>query len=172
MIVQTGSPQQVDLDATGVFDSQAVTNQGIRLCQQGDWERGLMYLQRVLELHPNKRQLPGQFFAYLGYGMMRYQRKMKEGLQLCRYGAKVQFYDPEIQYNLARAELLAEHRKEAIKAVQVGLRLDHGHKGLNELRESLGVRMPPVLSFLPRQNLLNRLLGRVRTSWTQRKAGT
>lgn len=134
-------------------------NAGVELCRAGQWERGLPVLVRLAE---ERSRLPPQACSYLGYGMAFHEKRVREGLELARHAAKQEFYQPEVVYNLARTEQLAGHRDEAVKAVAAGLKLDPDHKGLNKLREDLGLRRPPVLSFLSRSNPLNVLLGRLR----------
>lgn len=150
-------------------DLLSFVQSGIALCRKEDWQRGLMYLRRVAELHPGMDKLPALFYSYLGYGVMRFDGKKEEGLALCRHAARKQFYQPEIQLNLARAQLLADNRPAAVKAVQVGLALDADHPGLRELREELGVRQPVALPSLGRGHLINRILGRLRKAYMRRR---
>jgi hypothetical protein len=82
------------------------------------------------------------------------------GLNLCRRAASMETIQPRVFLNLALAELRLKHRKRACSAVKIGLSIDHTDPGLLRLREKMGVRRSPLLPFLKRENLLNRLLGR------------
>jgi len=132
---------------------------GIALCRSGDWKRGLPILA---ELAGKREGLPGVALSYLGYGMASERRQMRDGRELCRRAAASDFYQPEVLYNLARVEHLANNRREAVKALEAGLDLDPGHAGMLEMKKRIGIRRKPVLGFVSRNNLLNVFLGRLR----------
>jgi tetratricopeptide (TPR) repeat protein len=135
---------------------------GIALCREGEWDKGLFWLGRVAE--SGESSLPGLFYSYLGYGIARCQRRHDEGLKLCQHSIKIEFYEPDNYLNLARTCLLLHDRTGAVRAVRKGLKVDPEHLDLKALYRELGIRRPPVLPFLPRGQLLNRLLGRVRSA--------
>ncbi|BAZ93381.1 hypothetical protein TspCOW1_16790 [Thiohalobacter sp. COW1] len=82
-------------------------------------------------------------------------------LNLCRSAARAERYDGDVHEYLAKAELHLQHRKQACEAIVRGLRADRTHAGLRQLRRQMGIRRPPVLGFLSRDNPLNRLIGRL-----------
>jgi hypothetical protein len=135
---------------------------GIELCREGEWNDGLFYLGRIAEAG-RAGELPGLYYSYLGYGIARCQRRTQEGLKLCRHAVKIQFYEPDNYLNLARTAILASDRKEAIKAVRGGLKVDPKSLDLRALYRELGIRQLPVLRFLSRSNPVNLLLGQIRS---------
>ena len=139
-----------------------LANRGIELCRQGDWQRGLELLGMVADQKDPGAELPGRYYTYLGYGIARYERRVREGLALCEHGVKREFYQPENYLNLARTYLLANQRRKAIEAVVAGRQVDRRHPGLARLHKELGIRRPPFFSFLSRDHFLNRLFGRLR----------
>ncbi len=145
-------------------DYSSVLRRGIERCRRGDWETGLAFLGRVAEAERSSA-LPGLFYSYLGYGIALRQRRVQEGLKLCRHSVKVQFYEPENYVNLARTCLLAGDRPAAVRAVLDGLKVDRQHPALLGLHRELGIRAQPLLPFLSRSNPLNQLLGRIRHAW-------
>ncbi len=92
------------------------------------------------------------------------------GLNLCRNVAAAERLDATVFLNLAVAELRLGHRRQAVVAVARGLSMDPDHAGLRRLREDMGERRRPALPFLPRNNPLNRWLGRL--SYRKAAAGT
>ena len=138
--------------------------QGIECCREGDWQQGMYWLTLAAEsqIRDDQQDLPGLFFAYLGYGLARYQNKFEEGLQLCQQAVALEFHQPESYVFLAQTCLLIEDRRSAIDAIDRGLEIDSAFGPLVELRYRLGMRRPPVLSFLPRSHSLNRTLGKIR----------
>jgi hypothetical protein len=106
--------------------------------------------------------LPGLFYSYLGYGIALRDRRIRDGLKLCRHSIEVEFYQAENYFNLARTCLLANDRKRAVQAVRGGLKIDRNNPHLLALYKELGIRSQPVLRFLDRAHPLNQLLGRIR----------
>lgn len=152
-------------------DLSNILQRGVGLCRQGDWERGLAYLGQIAEAE-RSTALPGVFYSYLGYGIALRQKRVQEGLKLCRHSVKVQFYEPENYVNLARTCLLAEDRPAAVRAIVDGLKVDRNNDALLALHRELGMRKLPVLPFLSRSNPLNQLLGRLRSAWqSSRESG-
>lgn len=144
------------------MDSTDLAWQGIELCRRGNWRQGFDLLRRVADAEGRAGELPSQFYSYLGFGIARFDRKIREGIALCQHAIKKEFFQPENYANLARTHLLAGRRREAMEAIAAGRRLDPDDSGLAALHRELGVRRSPVLRFLPRRSFLNRLLGRVR----------
>lgn len=143
-------------------------DRAVALCRQGDWKQGLSHLGRLTEA-AERGSLPGLFYSYLGYGIARCEQRVHEGVKLCRHAIKVEFYQPDNYLNLARTLLLANDRRGAVDAVQRGLKVDANHPELVELGRELGIRRPPVLSFLSRKNPLNIFLGSLRHTLERKK---
>lgn len=132
---------------------------GITLCRSGDWDRGVDLLARQVNAGG---RLSSTGYSYLGYGMALRRRQTREGLKLCEQAVKMEFYQPDNFWNLARTQLLAGNRKAAAASMRRGLALDRGHRGLIALAKELGIRRSPVLRFLGRGNPVNVLLGKLR----------
>jgi len=135
---------------------------GIECCRRGDWNAGLRFLGQVAEKEEASGGLPGLFYSYLGYGIALRDRRIRDGLKLCRHSIEVEFYQAENYFNLARTCLLANDRKRAVQAVRGGLKIDRNNPHLLALYKELGIRSQPVLRFLDRGHPLNQLLGRLR----------
>ncbi len=136
---------------------------GIEHCRAGRWEKGADYLGYVAERCHSDLSSASLYLSYLGCATARIQGPTEEARSLCQHAVKVEFFQPENWANLAEVMLLSEKRKEAVAAVQQGLKIDPQNERLQELEASLGLRRRPVLSGLSRSNPLNRILGRLRT---------
>lgn len=147
-----------------VVEATELAWRGIECCRAGDWQQGMYYLTLVAGMEPEEegRDLPGLFFAYLGYGLARFENKKREGIELCRQAVMLEFHQPESYVFLAQTCLLFEDRRSAIDAIDRGLEIDSTCDDLVALRRQLGRRRPPILAFLPRGHVLNRALGKVR----------
>lgn len=135
---------------------------GIEHCRQGDWETGIAHLSAVAQQQSKPGELPSRYYSYLGLGMALQEKRVAEGIKLCRYALKREFYQVDNYVNLARTYLLAKRRGAAYKVIEKGLKIDPKHPELNTLHQELGARRPPVLSFFSRSNPFNQILGRVR----------
>lgn len=151
----------------GTGDAGVLCATGIDLCRSGDWKRGLFFLERAAE-RPNRGvPMPALFHSYRGRALAREAHRVKEGLAYCEQAAREEFWDPEIWLNLARVRLLSGDRRGALSAVNEGLAIDPTRDELLGIFRELGVRHPPVISFLSRSNPLNYLLGRARHKLSQ-----
>jgi hypothetical protein len=151
----TGSPE-------GLENPRVVAETGIEICRAGDWSRGMTILADLVKDRGVSDQIPGVAYSFLGYGIARYQKQVKEGLRLCQHAVKTSFYSPECHLNLARVQILAKNRKGAVRAIAQGLALDPRNAGLRALHAEIGVRKRPVVGFLSRDNPVNRTLGKLR----------
>ena len=145
-------------------------NAGIRLCRKGKWEQGLRCLHLVADAPSMaefkerllSERLPSAFGAYLGYGMARFEGREKEGLELCKTSAALNFHDAENYLYLAKTYGLLNRNVRALRTLHIGLTIHPDHLELQALRRELGIRRDPVLGFLPRSHPVNRTLGKLR----------
>jgi tetratricopeptide (TPR) repeat protein len=108
-----------------------------------------------------------RYRSYYGLGLALVDRRFDEALELCRSAAKEEFFNPELYYNLARVHLAFGFKAEAIRYLRRGLMIDPGNAEMADELQRLGMRLRPVLGFLPRRHPVNRMLGRVRGIWRQ-----
>lgn len=148
---------------------QEAAQRGIDLCRAGNWKAGMEILGKIAEADRQGTELSGLFYSYLGFGIARYERRGKEGLALCQHAIKVQFYEPENYVLLARVYLLRRRRGKAVQSLQRALKLNSRHPEAVKLAKEIGFRRRPVLPFLPRDNPLNKALGKMRHSMRQAK---
>lgn len=111
------------------------------------------------------------FLSYLGYLTSQVERRRKEGCTFCENAIFLmrktvsedkEFFYPILYLNLGRAYVLGDKKPEAIKAFQDGLRYDARNENIHSELRALGIRRPPVLTFLDRCNPLNKYLGKLR----------
>jgi len=105
------------------------------------------------DVHHNK------YASFCGYA--RVLSGDRGGLNICREVAMKELYDGDVFYNLAKTEWHLNDRKRTVEVIEKGLGVDDKHPGLRELRNNLGVRKPPIIRFLPRNNLINKKIGKL-----------
>jgi tetratricopeptide (TPR) repeat protein len=101
-------------------------------------------------------------FSYYGLCVAMVRRKYAEAVKYCNISVKANFMDPEHRINLALVYLERDDRKNAVKNLEAGLRLQPSNKRIHKIFAEIGRRKPVMFSFLSRKNPLNVWLGRLR----------
>ena len=144
---------------TQEIDLRSVVEKGLERCRKGDWELGLDLLRKAARKEEKESTLPSLYYSYLGYGAARFDGARKDGLALCKHAIRMDDGEPENYMNLAKVCLLAGDRRQAVAAVQRGLKVDPRFLPLVALRHRMGFRRKPVIPFLSRDAWINRRLG-------------
>ena len=97
--------------------------------------------------------------SYLG--LARVLTNNDSGLLLCRDAASNEKKYGDVFLNMACAEWHSQQRKRAIDAVRKGLKIDPKHQQLKQILLMLDTRKRNAISFLDRNHILNRILGRL-----------
>jgi hypothetical protein len=98
-------------------------------------------------------------------------RGLKEGIALCQKALTSDRRNPHVSWSLVQLYLLAGTRKKAVETLEAGLKLSPGHSGLLRIRQELGVRRPPPIRFLPRDNPVNVFLAKAIHRLRSRRGG-
>lgn len=108
-------------------------------------------------------------FSYYGLCIAALRKQYSDGIKYCQLSLKVQSSNPEHYENQAKIHLLARSRARAVDALFEGLSHDPKNKPINKLLDNIGRRRPPVIGFLPRNNVLNVYLGKRRHEKFERR---
>lgn len=135
--------------------------EAVLACREGNWRRGYEILTRLAPETGPKATLPGVFYSYLGVAVARCEGNKHDGMELARYGLRLQPREADNYSNLALLCLTLGRRHEALRWLDKGLRYEPQNRRLNELRETLGLRRRPPIPFLARSSPLNVILGQV-----------
>jgi len=113
----------------------------------------LARLERALRSGDDRR-----WHSYLGYCIARERGQVRKGIDLCLSSLELEPDNPEHYLNLGKVHLISGNKDEALRVFREGMSRT-GSATLADLLERLGTRKPPVISFLSRDNLINRFLG-------------
>ena len=97
--------------------------------------------------------------AYLGYLIAAERGQVRQGVELCEAALAASPHPCSVELNAARTYVKAGRKADAMRCLQAGLALAPADAALAAELRRLGVRLPPVLAWLPRSSGLNRLLG-------------
>ncbi len=136
-------------------------------CRAGNWQKGFPVLRHLLYQNANLNSMPGIFYAFLGYGLASRERQYKVGLDLCKTGVRMSEFEGETHLYLARTYMLLGSKKQAISALDRGLRVNPNNPWLLQMRQEFGWRRPPLVHSLSRNHVVNRAFGEVRSRVTK-----
>ena len=126
-------------------------------------KEAMAFFEASLLLDSRAQKSSGQprYRSYYGLCLSSTKGKMREALMLCRKATKDEFYNYEVWFNLGKVEREAGNHHKAHKALVRALHLSPRKAEIREELESLGLRREPIFSFLSRDHVLNRLMGRM-----------
>lgn len=110
-----------------------------------------------------------RLMSWYGVTLVLVEKNSNLGVVLCEQALRLAGPEPELLLNQARVHLALKQRERAVRAILRGLETHPDDARLRAAKDALGTRRAPVISFLSRDNPLNRILGRLRHRWSQRK---
>jgi tetratricopeptide (TPR) repeat protein len=148
--------------------SQALYERGWELFERNRPAEALQWLERAyLEDSSNAR-----LRSYYGLCLGIVERRFDEAMELCQSAAKQEFFNPELYLNMARLNLAFGFKSEGLRYLRRGEMIDPTNAGIEAVMRDLGMRVSPVLRFLPRRHALNRWLGSARHFLLRRHSGS
>lgn len=131
---------------------------GIAATDRGEYAAALQLLSAVYRSTPLEK-LP-QGLSYYGLCLAHVERKHKQGIQLCEQAMRLESSQGKHWANLVRLYIVGKNRRKAVEILDSGLEKLGNDPALLRVRQEIGYRQAPSLSFLPRQHLLNKLFSR------------
>jgi len=135
-------------------DPNFLPEKAVRLAVAGMYSEALVIFEKHLVSSLSPRAL-----SYYALSLAVAEEDYERAENMCLVAAEREFYNPEIYLNLGKTFLLGGRKTRALKVFRKGLRFDETNEALrNEIRK-LGRRRQPIISFLPRRNVLNKFCG-------------
>ncbi len=132
-----------------------------KLLQKGNIEAAENVLRQGLERVPENPEC----VAYLAVCLAAGQRKYVTAEKLVKNIINNHPYDPTAWYALGRINLLGGRRDQAFKNFEKAVRISCDDAHIGSIVEQSDPRRGPVISFLPRNNFLNIMFGRLRAKF-------
>ncbi len=140
--------------------------QALKLIKAGKSREAFELLKKLVENAPSSiYEIEARYLSYYGYLTGMVAHNYQRGIELCNEAIKREFFHPDFYLNLGRLHLAINNKGMAVKTFYKGLRIDRTNKGLIEEIKKLGVRKKPIFSFLGREHPVNKLVGKIRTSF-------
>lgn len=102
------------------------------------------------------------YLSYLGLTIAMTDGNPVEAEDLCYDAVRKQRNQPELYLNMAEVYRLIGKKEDAIETLTTGLKLTKRDARLAAALRKMGMRQPPVLTFLDRRNFINVQLGKLR----------
>ena len=139
-------------------DPVADFKHGVAMLKNGYAQSALAPLHRAFE---SEKRNP-YYLSFLGLAVARAERKWDRAAELCETAVQLKRQEVQFHLNLAEVYQLAGRRTKSMDALDDALELFRNDQRLNRARSRIETRREPVLSFLDRNNVLNRQLGKLR----------
>ena len=139
-------------------------DRGLAAVEERRWTEATAFFEAAVEVERRmgNRKPQARYLSYYGLCLAHSGNQRHDAISLCRQAAEIETFNPDLRLNLGRVLLQAGRKREAFKAFASGLRQEPSHEALRQEIRRMGVRKKPVLRFLPRNNPVNILLGRLR----------
>ncbi|MEK6656793.1 MAG: hypothetical protein AABY58_05065 [Nitrospirota bacterium] len=139
---------------------QELLGLGIKLLKEGKYWDALNTIKAAIEKgRYDMDNMPPDYLSYLGLATALAEKRYRDGAIFCERALKKEFYNPAYYLNLGRVYFAGGDRRKAINAFYNGLKIDKNNRGIIEELNKIGVRRSQIISFLPRKNVLNKILG-------------
>jgi tetratricopeptide (TPR) repeat protein len=126
---------------------------GVEELDRDDWLSALVSFEKAVQLEGRPVHC-----TFLALCIARERGVYQQSIAICREAIAMEPANPVHFLNLGRIHLLRGDKIEAIRVFREGLKAGRYPRIVEEL-EKLGIRRPPVIPFLARDNLLNKYLG-------------
>lgn len=140
------------------LDVAQAVSVGIAATDRGDYQGALKILSAVYTSVAADK-LPDGLSSY-GLCLARVEGKRKMGAELCQKAIQLQSYEARHRANLVRVYIVAKNRKKAVETLDDSMKKLRNDPELLRVREEIGYRQAPMLTFLPRQNPINKFFSR------------
>jgi len=137
-------------------DPEELYKAGVFLLKRDKTREALIAFKHALAL----KDTDPRYMSYLGLCLALVEGKVKEAQRLCEKSIEKEFFRPELFLNLGRVYLMSGNKKKAHVIFRKGLSIDKDNMDIRYELERMGVRKPPVLPFLDRRSVLNKLAGK------------
>ncbi|NJD55291.1 MAG: hypothetical protein FIA94_02670 [Nitrospirae bacterium] len=134
-------------------DPDELLQKGRQALQQKNFLSALAYFEKAYA----ERKTP-LTASYYGLCMATERGKVSDGIVLCEGAIALEPHEPRHYLNLAKVYLKADRKTDCLETLRKGL-AQGDEPEIRQLLGTIGVRKPPVFSFLPRRHFLNRYLG-------------
>lgn len=134
-------------------EAEQLFAKGVKAMAEGSTLAALVNFERATQLENSPL-----YCSHLAFCIAKERGQVKKGIVLCQEAIAQDPENSRHYLNLGKIQLLVGHKDDAIETFRSGLSHEPNQQIVDELLK-LEPRNPPVLSFLHRDNPLNKYLG-------------
>ncbi|NWF52859.1 MAG: DUF4115 domain-containing protein [Nitrospirae bacterium] len=134
-------------------DGEKLYRKGLEALNRGDTLSALSYFERAINIERSPSVCSG--YAYC---IAKERGQISNAISLCEEAIQKEPQNTFHYLNLGRIYLIHNNRAEAIKTFREALKYEE-NPVIIEILNTLGLRRPPVIKFLKRNNPVNKYLG-------------
>jgi uncharacterized protein HemY len=143
------------------YSDEELLDLGRESVKREQWSRAATFLSAYIDRWVARGQRPPAAAAATYALCLGHTYELNRGLELAKRAQASDPRNPHVYWCLAQLHVLAGSRKDAVEAIDRGLRAAPDNFALLRTRKRLGVRQPTPLPFLARNHALNVRLGRL-----------
>lgn len=147
----------VDIMSDQQREADQLINQGIDHYDEKDLESAHQCFKKAYNLDPEGAKAN----SWYGLTLALVEDKVQKGLDFCKKAILSNIPDALFYRNIGQVYLKFNNKHLAVTAFQKGLSIDKGNSQILKLWRTIGIRRKPFLKFLPRENFLNKMLGKM-----------
>lgn len=155
---ETGAPN-------GTHESNALFNRALEMVNRNRADQAKKHLEMALEICPRHPT----YLSLYGLCLAIESEDYEAARRICETAVKMSPKDPLSRVNLGRVHRLEGNNAAAYVEFLSAWKLDRKHPAPATELHRMGIRRPPVFSFLPRRHWLNIHAGRLRANLMRTK---
>lgn len=128
---------------------------GVKAIEEGRTLEALALVEKALKIEPESPRYQSLF----GLCIAKERGQITEAIEICEGALKAEPEIIEHYLYLGKVYKSAGLSRNAIDVIRNGMKIDNKHQGLIAEIQSFGLRKRPVISYLSRNNVLNKYLG-------------
>lgn len=148
----------------GETDALSEFKEGLKFLSNNYANKALPHFTRAAEMDQHNPF----YLSYLGLALAAAEKRWAEAEEICDAAVRKRRTEAQLYLNLYEVYRLQGNRLAAIETLTTGLQYTKQDVRLVRALRKMGVRRPPVLPFLDRNQFFNMQLGRLRHRILQR----
>jgi len=150
---------RVVLPLQSLSQSQVLYGQALEMISRSRIDIALERLKEAIQISPDN----AAYLSHYGWCIAMHRGDHDAAVRLCERAVRMDPYDPMNRVNLGRVYEMRGEKANAYGEFLAGWKTDSAHPAPAAQLSRMGIRRPPILTFLPRAHWLNIQLGRLRS---------
>lgn len=144
--------------AEETHESKVLFSQALEMLSRNNVQNAILHLEEALHIAPDNPA----YLSHYGLCVALDRADFDTGRRVCERAIRMDPRDPVNRVNLGKVYRMEGHAKRAHETFLKAWKQDKTHPAAATELSRMGIRRPPVLSFLSRSHWLNVRLGRLR----------